>query len=48
MSRSIDEETMEHMADTKGQIAFTILGVVLMVVILILVAHTFNFWSWLL
>ena len=47
MSRSIDEATLEHMADTKGQIAFTILGVVLMVVILILVAHTFNFWSWL-
>ena len=47
MSRSIDEETMEHLADTKGQVAFTILGVVLMVVILILVFHTFNFWSWL-
>lgn len=48
MSRNIDEETLEHMADTKGQVAFTVLGVVLMVVILILVFHTFNFWSWLL
>ena len=48
MSRNIFEQTLEHMADTKGQIAFTILGVVLMVVILILVFHTFNFWSWLL
>lgn len=47
MSRSIDEETMEHMSDTKGQVAFTVFGVILMVVILILVFHTFNFWSWL-
>lgn len=48
MSRNIDEETMEHMADTKGQVAFIVLGVVLMVVILALVFHTFNAWNWLL
>ena len=48
MSRNIDEEMMEHMADTKGQVAFTVFGFVLMVVILILVFHTFNFWNWLL
>ena len=46
MSRNIDEDTLEHMADTKGQIAFTILGLVLMVIVLALVFHTFNFFSW--
>lgn len=46
MSRNIDEETLEHMADTKGQVAFTVLGVILMIIVLALVFHTFNFWTW--
>lgn len=46
MSRQISDDAFAHAADTTGQKAFTYLGICLMIVVLVLVFHTFNFWSW--
>jgi len=48
MSRQIDDAAMKHEEGTAGQMVFTGIAVVVMLVILILIVHTFDFWSWLL
>ncbi|MBT5110364.1 MAG: TRAP transporter small permease subunit [Rhodospirillaceae bacterium] len=45
--RKIDDSTFEHASTTTSQRVFTILGVVVMLTVLALVFHTFNFWNWL-
>jgi TRAP-type mannitol/chloroaromatic compound transport system permease small subunit len=47
MSRQIGAEAFRHATETKGQLFFYYFGIVIMVVVLALVFHTFNFWSWL-
>ena len=46
MSRQIADEVYEQAQASAGQKFFYYLGLAIMVVILILVFHTFNFWSW--
>jgi|APSaa5957512535_1039671.scaffolds.fasta_scaffold112812_2 TRAP-type mannitol/chloroaromatic compound transport system permease small subunit len=45
--RQIDESTFEHASETTSQRVFNILGIVVMLTVLGLVVHTFNFWNWL-
>ena len=45
--RQIDDSAFEHAAETTSQRIFTVLGVVVMLAVLALVVHTFNFWNWL-
>ncbi|MBL4719619.1 MAG: TRAP transporter small permease subunit [Alphaproteobacteria bacterium] len=45
--RKIDETTFEHDSDTTGQQVFRALGIIVMLIVLGLVVHTFNFWNWL-
>jgi TRAP-type mannitol/chloroaromatic compound transport system permease small subunit len=45
--RKIDDSTFEHAAETASQRFFYFLGIVVMIVVLGLVVHTFNFWNWL-
>jgi len=47
MSRQMDDSAMKHEENTAGQAVFTSLAVIVMLVILILIFHTFDFWSWL-
>lgn len=47
MSRQIDDAAMKHQEGTAGQIIFTGLAVVVMLTILVLIFHTFDFWRWL-
>lgn len=47
MSRQIGAEAFQHATETRGQMFFYYFGIVIMVVVLALVFHTFNFWSWL-
>ena len=47
MSRQIDDAAMKHEEGTAGQVVFTAIAVVVMLAILILIVHTFDFWSWL-
>jgi TRAP-type mannitol/chloroaromatic compound transport system permease small subunit len=45
--RKIDETTFEHASETASQRFFYFLGVVVMIIVLGLVVHTFDFWNWL-
>ena len=47
MSRQIADQVYEQAQATKSQKFFYYLGLTIMIIILILVFHTFNFWSWL-
>ena len=47
LSRQIGQEVFQHATETKGQLFFYYFGIAIMVVVLALVFHTFNFWSWL-
>jgi TRAP-type mannitol/chloroaromatic compound transport system permease small subunit len=47
MSRQMDDSAMKHEENTAGQVVFTSLAVIVMLVILVLIFHTFDFWSWL-
>ena len=47
MSRQIADDVFEQTQVTKGQKLFYYLGLSTMIIIVILVFHTFNFWSWL-
>ncbi len=47
LSRQIDEEAFAHAQATKGQKFFYFTGLGIMVIVIILLFHTFNFWSWL-
>ena len=47
MSRQMDDSAMKHDENTAGQIVFTGIAVIVMLVILVLIFHTFDFWSWL-
>ena len=47
MSRQIADEVYEQTQLSKGQKLFYYVGLAAMTIILILVCHTFNFWSWL-
>ncbi len=48
MSRKITEDVYEHATDSASQKFFYYFGMAIMMIVLILMAHTFNFWSWLL
>ena len=43
--RQIDDATFEHADDSISQRVFKYLGMLVMIVVLSLVVHTFNFWS---
>jgi|GEM_PF-5611493 len=45
--RQIDDATFAHADDSTSQRVFKYLGMLVMIVVLSLVVHTFNFWSWL-
>lgn len=47
MSRQMDDAALKHAEGTAGQIIFTGLAVVVMLTILVLIFHTFDFWRWL-
>ena len=47
MSRQIADDVFEQTQVSKGQKLFYYLGLSTMIIIVILVFHTFNFWSWL-
>ena len=47
MSRQIDDSVYDHATDTASQKFFYYLGMGIMIVVLILMFHTFDFWSWL-
>ena len=47
MSRQIADQVYEQAQATKSQQFFYYFGLAIMVIILILVFHTFNFWGWL-
>lgn len=47
MSRQISDDVFDHAGDTRSQKLFYYLGFVIMIVVLILIFHTFNFWRWL-
>jgi TRAP-type mannitol/chloroaromatic compound transport system permease small subunit len=48
LSRQMDDAAMKHDEGTAGQAVFTGLSICIMVIILVLIFHTFDFWSWLL
>jgi len=45
--RQIDDATFEHAGESTSQRVFKYLGMLVMIAVLSLVVHTFNFWSWL-
>ena len=47
MSRQMDDSAMKHDENTAGQMVFTGIAVVVMLIILVLIFHTFDFWRWL-
>ena len=47
LSRQIDPDAFAHAADTRGQKFFYYFGMAVVVLVLILLFHTFDFWSWL-
>jgi TRAP-type mannitol/chloroaromatic compound transport system permease small subunit len=47
MSRQMDDTALKHEETRAGQFIFTAMALVVMVSVLILIFHTFNFWSWL-
>ena len=47
LSRKIDDSVYEHATDTTSQKFFYYFGMSIMVIVLILMFHTFDFWSWL-
>lgn len=47
MSRQISGDVFDHAGDTRSQKLFYYGGLAIMIVVLILIFHTFNFWSWL-
>ena len=47
MSRQMDDSAMKHHENTAGQMVFTGIAVVVMLIILVLIFHTFDFWRWL-
>lgn len=47
MNRQMDDTALKHEEDAKGQIIFTSIAVTIMVAVLVIIFHTFNFWSWL-
>ncbi len=48
MNRQMDDTALKHEEDAKGQIIFTSIAMAIMVAVLVVIFHTFNFWSWLL
>ncbi|MEX2617950.1 MAG: TRAP transporter small permease subunit [Alphaproteobacteria bacterium] len=48
MNRQMDDTALKHEEDAKGQVVFTSIAVVIMVAVLVIIFHTFNFWAWLL
>ena len=48
MSRQIDDAQMKHEDRGAGHVIFTAIAIAVMIVILGLIFHTFDFWSWLL
>jgi len=47
MSRQMDDVTMKQTEGSAGQIIFTGIAIAVMLTILALILHTFDFWSWL-
>ena len=47
MSRQMDDAALKHSESTAGQKVFTAIAIIVMLTILALIVHTFDFWSWL-
>ena len=47
MNRQMDDTALKHEEDAKGQFIFTAIAVSIMISVLALIFHTFDFWAWL-